>query len=61
MVDFFELFYAFSGKRTITEGDEETPNHTVVRDAATGNAECRERGDVLQGRTVERCMCVQNP
>ncbi len=54
MVGFFERFYAFSGKRTGTECDEETPNHTVVLDVTTGNAECRERSVVLQ--RVDRCL-----
>jgi hypothetical protein len=57
MVDLFEIFYAFPGKRTGT--DEETPNHTVVLDAATGNAECRERSVVLQ--RVDRCLRDENP
>ncbi len=59
MVGFFEIFYSFSGKRTGTEGDAETPNHTVVLDATTGNAECRERSVVLQ--RADRCLWDENP
>ena len=59
MVGSCEIFHAFSGKRTGTGGDEETPNSAVVLDATTGNAERRERGVVLQ--RVQRCLRVENP